>query len=299
MTDEFLNRKYNPWYRSTRHVKKDGRDMVWNTYRNLVQLKQSNDTSTTVRAMVVKTLGYQLGFGGVAETLRQLGGRVVLTHRANKLNEVACRIKDCFNHNAKWRPQLGFPVFENGTRASLCFARRKHPEVVTKAKFGIAAVDALMRKSMTRRNSATAPSVASPPKEVRCRESLNNLPARDTIARAGWDTGYPKLQEETLVAFESNQVGSARFNESLAAWRAWMRGWGVEPRDDIIIAVMERQGIGTRTPSNVMRTVYNADEVVEMAAGWKKDSKSDAAVCDWSWMISQQIPPRTGSNGLG
>ena len=61
---------------------------------------------------------------------------------------------------------------------------------------------------------------------------------------------------------------------------------------DITIAVMEKQGIGTRTQSSVMHSVYTVDEVNEMAAGWKRDSKSDDAVCDWSWMTSQQAPPK-------
>ena len=138
--------------------------------------------------------------------------------------------------------------------------------------------------------SAAETALASLPKEARCRDVLRDQQARSVMARSGWDAGCPKLQEETLVAFESNQVGSALFNASMVAWRAWMRGWGIRPRDDIIFAEMERQGIGKRTPSDVAHSVYNVDEVNEMAAGWKRDSKSDHAVCDWSWMTSQQMP---------
>lgn len=302
-TSEYLNPRNNPWYRDTNHPMKDGRDMVDGTYMHLVQSKENNDTSKSASTMAVKTLSYQLAFGGVAEALRRLGGRVVLSHRANKLNGLACQIKDCFNQ--PWHKELGSPVFENGTRARLCYNRRKSPKVVTKAKFGIAAIDAHVRGLMAREpptNSASSTKKRGKTegknqkrklKEARCRAALGDPNARTTIALAGWDAGYPKLQEETLVAFESNQVGSALFNESMVAWRAWMRGWGIGPRDDIIFAEMERQGIGTRTPSDVTHSVYNVDEMNEMAAGWQRDSKSDHAVCDWSWMTSQQMPPRS------
>ena len=54
---------------------------------------------------------------------------------------------------------------------------------------------------------------------------------------------------------------------------------------------MRETGIRTRVPSDLSHSVHNVDDVVEMAAGWKRDSEHDPAVCDWSWMARQQAPP--------
>ena len=55
-------------------------------------------------------------------SLAQLRARTVLLYR-NPLDLFLCRVNDCFEHSG-----VAEPVFRNGTRSRLCFARRKARE---------------------------------------------------------------------------------------------------------------------------------------------------------------------------
>lgn len=54
--------------------------------------------------------------------------------RWNALDRCSCMVRDCFWD--KRDNSMGYPVVaKNGTRTDLCFQRRHHPEIKTKAKF--------------------------------------------------------------------------------------------------------------------------------------------------------------------
>jgi len=259
--------------------------MVYNTYKHLV-LDHINATGSSV-VMQPKLLDNQLFDydGGVSTALLRLRARVVVTYRANLLNQQICRIRDCFN--MPWQSGMGRAVYaNNGSISELGWARRSRKDVVIKARVDTAGkrgMDATMRSLMARGD----PSL---PREARCQDALVNPSARRQLSAC--DPGYPMLDVATLTAFEYNGEGTLLFNASVEAWRTWMTGWDIVPRTDVIIAIMRQEGIGNRTLSLAMNSVYNVDEVLEMVASWKGDNHTDP-VCDWrgSWMGKHLLPP--------
>ena len=203
---------------------------------------------------------------GVGAGLRELGARVVMTYRRNKLEWMICKIKDCF-----WPKESGASVFENGTRSDLCFDRRTHPEVKTLAHLNVTYFDQDMRGNMKRWGCSQG--LEDPAAKVRIEQTMGLKPDE-----------YPQLAEESLIAFELEQEGSPAFIKSMSDWKKFLRGWGIEPNETLILEEMRKQGIGTRPRSSAKRSLYNYGDVQAIVRGWAKSN--DPKVCDWSWMAT-------------
>lgn len=225
----------------------------------------------TANAMVVKMLLYQMFQPGVGPALKALRPLLVHTYRRNWLGRLACRIKDITTHE-----MYGQPVYANGTRAFIYFERRSHPESPTFANLNLTSVRFGLTEAM---------------KSGCGTEGLTGYPWYDsnrTVMTALAKTvgleldDFPHLSEESLVAFEYEPEGSPGFVQSLTDWKTFMRAWGVEPDEAVILKAMRAQGIASRTRSVPRDTVYNWGEVDALLR--ELASSPDPKHCNWTWL---------------
>ena len=168
-----------------------------------------------------------------------------------------------------------FQVYGNGTRAFLYFQRRSDPTSKTFVELDVAAVRLGLITAMRQG----------------CNEGLTGYPWHDsdksTMASLAKTVGqtlddFPHLSEENLVAFEYEQEGTPRFVQSLAGWTTFMRAWGVNPDEAIILQAMRAQGIASRVRSPPRRSIYNWDEIQALLQ--ELASSPDPKHCNWTWL---------------
>lgn len=59
----------------------------------------------------------------IVETLKDVNAALTITYRKNTLDKAICVIRDCFQKSSD--ASFGHQVYSNGTKANLCFSRRK------------------------------------------------------------------------------------------------------------------------------------------------------------------------------
>ena len=167
-------------------------------------------------------------------------------------------------------------VYANGTRAFIYFERRSHPESPTFANLNLTSVRFGLTEAM---------------KSGCGTEGLTGYPWHDsnkTVMTALAQTvgleldDFPHLSEESLVAFEYEPEGSPGFVQSLTDWKTFMRAWGVEPDEAVILKAMRAQGIASRTRSAPRDTVYNWGEVDALLR--ELANSPDPKHCNWTWL---------------
>lgn len=258
------------------------RELVAETYRRLV-LDRSRESGIDY-IMTPKVLTYQFT-PGLAEGLMALHAKIVVVFRSNALAREVCNTRDCFNSpqaageppDGEWRNGASRAVFNNGSISTLCFHRRDHADANVLARLNVTWFDLEMRTLMG---------------ELGCKNTASHE-IRDDFSVSAVEKAmkyhhgdFPVIEEETLIAFESYDKGTAQFNASVGAWESLLHAWGISPKRGVVLAEMDKVGIGKRKASTVMKNIYNTEEVTQMVDRWRKESKTNSSVCDWSWMVN-------------
>ena len=169
----------------------------------------------------------------------------VSLHRHNVLDVGICRIRDCFNK------KLGRTLFENGTRSTLCFERRKHPELNIKVDVNVDEMKKFL-KSETERTTRKG----------------HLFDGRHTDNYA----------TEDLTVFQISGE-DADLRTSFDAWVRVLSSLGVKPNHGVIYAYLreKRRTKPRGQPKPHRFVVINADQV-------RKSLFNDPEMAQFKWM---------------
>jgi len=221
-------------------------------------------------------------------SLAQLRARTVLLYR-NPLDLFLCRVNDCFEHSG-----VAEPVFRNGTRSRLCFARRKarEPQLVRILDFakaqrrmpadpsgcarthwchrppimpflspttaythpGRGAAPSRRVQDAHRRSSAHPLRSASPSTKA-CRPA-SGLNEYLLAHGLGEDHAIPTFAVEELAAFEYEETAGALTDLAINQWRLMLNAFGVALRPQVPHPHRQPPSSGGQRPSHCRPSRY-------------------------------------------
>ena len=168
----------------------------------------------------------------------------VSLHRRNVFDVGICRVKDCFNR------RLGRVLFENGTTSTLCFERRKHPNLNFKIEVDVAEMKKFIKE------------------ETKMSGNGHLFDGRHTDNYA----------TEDLTVFQTSGE-DADLRTSFDAWVRLLSSLGVKPNHGVIYDYLrEKRRVDPRGQQKPHRfLVINADEV-------RKSLFDDPEMVQFKWM---------------
>ena len=182
---------------------------------------------------------------------------------------------------------MGHSVYAvNGSRSQLCFDRRFHPNVRTKAVINTQRLRAFLLRQVngaaTLKHAETLLQTATGQKHATNNATDNEQISSNILNSSAAHTGkddsennhtddqtHPLYLEltattEELLIYETEKTDDA-FQTSIKAWRRMLQGWGVSRPDTVVIAERLKVnwgGRGKQAPH--ADVIYNAKEVKEV-----------------------------------
>jgi len=171
------------------------------------------------KMLLFKIESYRL----VLDTLKELGTKIIYTYRGNYLDRAICTVRDCFKED------MGDLVYVNGTKADVCFHRRKSDE-----------------KLMAYFNDT---------------ELLMNRMEFWKEEDAGIIQEYPvdSAAYEDLFKFEYTDSYKV-FNDSVKLWCAFLKSFG-EIKESIVKEVLQPDKNSRPPRPRLEEMIYNFDEI--------------------------------------
>lgn len=162
--------------------------------------------------------------------MKKLRAFTAWVERENVLDRMICEVRDCF-----YPLSLSFPVFKNGTRAKLCFQRRKTTQPATLAHLHVSSLVKMLNKRLRANED-----------ELRQVESV-------------WPR-IERLAYEELERFQHD----GDFERSAASWTSLLTVLGVEVDGTTAVERALRStafGKLRRLPTRHRDVVHNFDDV--------------------------------------
>jgi len=178
----------------------------------------------------------------VVTNMTSLGAYAVHVWRSNVLDELVCKVRDCF------KDRLGYPVNAKGKKSKLCFDRRAASAEATMAVMDVPKTVRLINKTM-RVHSSVADELTAFGFKAPLTVAFEDLAAFQYTSPAP-----PSAPNERPCDFDC----------SVAAWERVLSSLGVEADDDAVRLYLEDRGARSRDPPPPHSdTIYNADDVKE------------------------------------
>jgi hypothetical protein len=160
------------------------------------------------------------------DTLKKLGTKFAATYRESTMDQAVCMAMDCFAN-------IGHPVFANGTRSDLCFARRKAD---VKLLVDFDDIDKL-------------------------KHTIERIRS-DNEVRRNHDSLYsPALYQSYEDLFKFEYTDSEKvFDESVFAWQSFLFNFG-EIKEDIVREVLRPHHNSRPAPSHYSTRIHNFEKL--------------------------------------
>jgi len=165
------------------------------------------------------------------KTIADMGASMAALNRRNKLDQLVCQVKDCFNEE-----ELGYPV-KNGTKSDLCWKRRMSNETADyKANINVQQLHNNLRRLQQNVGKAVAHFV---------KMGLNAAAVNAVVT-------------EDLLDFEWDEDATGK---ALSSWTSLLKAWNVHPSVEKMTSYFKKNA-GTRdAPARHSDSVYNFVDV--------------------------------------
>jgi len=169
----------------------------------------------------------------LSKSIMQIGTLIALTSRRNKLDQLVCMVRDCYEGYGVH--DLGRPE-QNGQESKICWKRRQMKPAGYKANLKVA----------------------------KMQENMLNIDAKvESTIKSLKEMGYPWVEavvSEELLDFEWNKAAAG---PGVKAWSSLLAAWGVHPQADKIKAYLDTNAGTEKAPGSHKETIVNFAEVKE------------------------------------